>query len=104
MLHEIQLDMARIEVFCQSWNIIELVLFGSVLREDFRPDSDVDVLVTFQHDAQYTFSDLTQMEAEIAEVFCRRVDLGIRESVEEDPNYIRRKIILDSAQVIYAQQ
>jgi len=80
----------------------EFSLFGSVLREDFRADSDVDVLVSFAPDTHWTLFDLVHMEDELQEIFGRRVDLVIRESVERSENPIRRRSILSTAQRIYA--
>lgn len=87
--------------FCRRWKIVKLELFGSVLREDFRPDSDIDVLVTFAPDAEWTLLDLVEMRDEFAELVGREVDLVERHAVERSQNYIRRKSILNSAQVIY---
>ncbi|MBI5668290.1 MAG: nucleotidyltransferase family protein [Chloroflexi bacterium] len=94
----------QIKAFCQRWGISELALFGSVLRDDFSPDSDVDVLVTFKPGREPRFADLLKMEAELEMIFGRKVDLGEREVIEKDPNYVRRKAILKSAQVIYAER
>jgi uncharacterized protein len=97
----ITIDENQLEAFCRKWQIVQLALFGSVLRDDFRADSDIDLLATFADGYRYTLRDLMSMEAELRELFGREVDLGDRQSVERDPNYIRRKIILDSLQVIY---
>ena len=88
--------------FCQRWGIAEFALFGSMLRDDFGPESDVDVLVTFQPGTRNTLQRLVAMEDELAELFQRQVDLIDREAVAASPNYIRRKEILRTAQVIYA--
>ena len=103
MISNVAISPREIEAFCQRWNVSELALFGSVLRADFRSDSDVDVLVTFKPDAKVRFADLMQMEQELGAIFGRKVDLGTRKSVEQDPNYLRRREILNSAQVIYAE-
>ena len=103
MIAHVPVSQAEIAAFCQRWNVSELALFGSVLRADFRSDSDVDVLVTFKPDAKVRFADLMQMEQELGAIFGRKVDLGTRKSVEQDPNYLRRREILNSAQVIYAE-
>ncbi|MHB8630213.1 MAG: nucleotidyltransferase family protein [Aggregatilineales bacterium] len=92
----------QIAAFCQRWHIAELALFGSVLRNDFRPDSDVDVLATFEPGGGHTLSELTDLYAEIEALFGRPVDLIDRPSLERSPNYIRRKAILNSARVVYA--
>jgi predicted nucleotidyltransferase len=80
-----------------------LALFGSVLRTDFHPDSDLDVLVQFHPEAHPTFSSLEQMEAELKSIFHRDVDLVTRQGIESSRNYLRRNQILASAQVIYAE-
>lgn len=92
----------KIDAFCKHWQIIELALFGSVLRDDFGPDSDVDVLVEFDEEARHTLFDMVHMEEELQEIFGRQVDLLTRRGVENSRNYIRRKAILNSARVIYA--
>lgn len=102
MAVHIDLPQDEIAAFCERWKVSELALFGSVLRDDFGPDSDVDVLVNFTPGTQPTLADLLAMEKELQRILGRKVDLGERQSVEEDPNYIRRQRILDSAQVIYA--
>jgi predicted nucleotidyltransferase len=93
---------ARLADFCRRWHVVELSLFGSVLRDDFRPDSDVDALVTFTPEARHNLFDLMRMEKELAELFGRKVDLVDRRVLEQSPNYIRRRAILDSAEVVYA--
>jgi len=87
--------------FCRRWQIIRLALFGSVLREDFRPDSDIDMLATFAPESLHTLLDLVQMESDLSHIFGRRVDLGEREAVESDTNLMRRQSILSSQQVIF---
>ena len=88
--------------YCRKWKIVELAVFGSVLRSDFGPDSDVDVLVRFDPTARHGLSGWMEMERELVEILGRDVDLISRRSVEESRNYIRRKAILESAQVVYA--
>ncbi len=92
----------QIAAFCQKWQIVEFELFGSVLRDDFRPDSDVDVLVTFAPGSGGTLYDLVHMEHELKELFGRDVDLVQRPVIEKSENYIRRKNILSSTKRIYA--
>ena len=91
----------EIAAFCRRWQITELALFGSVLRDDFGPDSDVDVMVGFGEGAKHTLFDLDDMELELKEIFGRKVDLVSRRGVEASRNYLRRNSILKSAQVIY---
>ncbi len=97
----IQIPADRIAEFCRAWRITELALFGSVLRDDFGPDSDLDVLVTFAPDARWTLHDLTRMQDAAGSLFGRRVDLTERCAVEESENYIRRRHILASAEPVY---
>ncbi|UIE36832.1 nucleotidyltransferase family protein [Leptodesmis sichuanensis] len=99
---QLNLPMEQIAEFCQKWQVTELALFGSVLRDDFRPDSDIDVMVKFHPDAHPKFSTLDQMETELKTIFHRDVDLITRQGIESSRNYLRRHAILSSAQVIYA--
>ena len=91
----------KLAEFCKRWNISEFALFGSVLRPDFRPDSDVDVLVSFAPQAHITLFDMARMQAELKTIFKRDVDLISKRGLENSRNYLRRKRILDSAQVIH---
>jgi uncharacterized protein len=102
MLKDIELPIHEIEAFCHKWQVDEFALFGSVLRDDFRPDSDIDVMVEFNSHAHPTFGGLDQMEHELRFIFNREVDLITRKGIESSRNYIRRENILSSAQVIYA--
>lgn len=104
MVREARIPIPRqpLEDFCRRWKITELALFGSVLREDFRPDSDVDVLLSFADDARWGLFDLGRMEEELRTIFGRPVDLITRRSVEESRNYIRRRDILDGLEVLIA--
>ena len=88
--------------FCGRWKVTELALFGSVLRGDFGPDSDVDVLVSFALDAHWSLFDLVTMQDELRAIFGREVDLLQRVAIERSENYIRRKSILSNLEVIYA--
>lgn len=98
---KINLPLDKIEVFCRKWKIKELSLFGSVLREDFRPDSDVDFLVTFEEGARWSFFDMVDMQDELKEILGREVDLVERRAVERSENYIRRRHILQSLEPLY---
>jgi len=97
----IPIDREKLADFCRRWKITEFALFGSVLREDFRPDSDVDVLVTFAPDAEWSLFDDVDMEEELSVIFGRKVDLVSRRAVERSDNWIRRKAILSTAEPIY---
>jgi predicted nucleotidyltransferase len=79
-----------------------LALFGSVLREDFQRDSDIDLLVSFSPRAKISLFDLIRMQNELKEIFGREVDLVERRAIEKSENYIRRKHILSNTKVIYA--
>jgi len=91
----------EIAEFCKKWNIQEFSFFGSVLRGNFRFDSDIDVLVSFEDDAKHTLFDLVQMQDEHKEIFGREVDLLTRRAVEQIRNYIRRRAILSSLEAVY---
>lgn len=100
---KIPIDYEKVAEFCQRWNITELALFGSVLRDDFQPESsDIDVLVSFAQDAHWTLFDLVDMEEDIQAIFQRKVDLVSRRGIERSQNHLRRQAILTSAKVIYA--
>jgi len=98
---KIEVPEQQIADFCRRWKITELALFGSVLRADFGPESDVDVLVTFAPNPGWAIFDHLHMEEELEAVFGRNVDLVSRQAIEESHNPIRRKVILESAKVIY---
>jgi predicted nucleotidyltransferase len=88
--------------FCRRWKVRELALFGSILRDDFGPDSDVDLLVSFEPSADWSLFDHVKMEQELEALFGREVDLVSRRALERSENWIRRKEILDSAETVYA--
>lgn len=94
----------RLEEFCAELPIEELALFGSVLRDDFRAESDVDVLVRLVPGHGMSLMDFVALEEELEALFERDVDLIERETVEADRNWIRRQEILAQAQVIYGSQ
>ncbi|MBM3329713.1 MAG: nucleotidyltransferase [Calditrichaeota bacterium] len=96
------IDREKVEAFCKKWKIVELSLFGSVIRDDFREDSDVDVLVRFAENSHWSLFDVMHAENELAEIVGRKVDLVEREAVEENPNWIRRRHILGHAERFYA--
>ena len=98
----IDLPSEGLTAFCERWQITELALFGSVLRDDFGPESDVDVLVSFEPRVPHTLLDIVRMQEELSGIFGREVDLIERTAVEQSRNYIRRKAILQSAETIYA--
>ncbi len=73
--HNLEYDDQAVAAFCRRWKVVELSLFGSVLRDDFNHDSDVDVLVTFAPDAPWSYWDWGAMTEELEAIFGRRVDL-----------------------------
>jgi predicted nucleotidyltransferase len=89
----------NIAAFCQRWKITEFSLFGSAIREDFGPDSDIDVLITVEPDPPLMLLDLAQMQIELENLFGRTVDL-----VENDAlrNPSKRQEILRTAQLVYS--
>ncbi len=91
----------RLAAFCRAHRIRRLSVFGSVLREDFRPDSDVDILVSFDEGARHSLFDLVTMQDELEAILGRKVDLVEREAVEQSENYIRRRHILQSEEPVY---
>lgn len=92
---------AELAAFCRANGIRRLSVFGSAVREDFGPESDVDVLIEFEPGRVPGFR-FVSMAAELSELFGRPVDVLTRRSVERSANYIRRREILDSAEDIYA--
>ena len=98
---KIDLPHGRIAEFCQRWKICELALFGSVLREDFSPDSDVDVLVSFTPKAEWGLSRLLDMKEELERLLGRRVDLVERRLVEQSENPFRKQHILNHLEQVY---
>ncbi len=89
----------EIAEFCKRWKIVEFSLFGSILREDFHIDSDVDVLVTFAQDAQVSLFDMVKMQLELKVIFTHDVDLVEKASLY---NPYRRHVILQTAKRVYA--
>lgn len=100
----LDISSADLRAFCARWGVRELALFGSAVRPDFHPHSDVDILVTFDEEATPSLFDLVAMEGELEVLFGREVDLVEREAVEQSDNWIRRERILGSAKPIYTAQ
>jgi len=99
MTRVLAIDHDRIADFCRHWRVTEFALFGSILRDDFRPDSDVDVLLTFEPGAPWTLWDLSRMRTELESIFGRDVDLVEKKALR---NPFRRRSILADQQVVYA--
>ena len=91
-----------IALFCKRWKIREFAVFGSVLRDDFKPESDVDVLVSFHQSAEWGLFDHVQMRNELETLFGRKVDLVTRRALEQTQNQILRESILNSVKVIFS--
>jgi len=96
---KIDVPMDKVAAFCRKWRVTELALFGSVLRDDFGPDSDVDVLATFAPDAPWSLWDWPDMMDELRAIFGREIDLLEKDALR---NPFRRHTILSTRQVIYA--
>lgn len=93
----------QIAEFCQRWQITKMALFGSALRPDFGPESDVDILVSFAEDAEWSLLDHVQMQQELQELFQRNVDLVTERAVERSANWLRRQKILNTSRVLFSQ-
>jgi predicted nucleotidyltransferase len=93
----------KIAAFCEQWAIAELSLFGSILRDDFHNHSDVDLLVAFTSEGNWSLFDHIQMQQELATILQRNVDLVTKRPIERSQNPIRRHEILSTAQVIYTR-
>ncbi len=96
---KIDIPKDRIAQFCRKWQVKQLAIFGSALRDDFRPDSDVDVLVVFQDGTRWTLFDHIQAEEELKQILGREVDLVEKKAIR---NPFRRHHILNNHEVIYA--
>lgn len=94
----IPIPRSQLVEFCRRWKVTEFALFGSVLRDDFQPDSDVDVLVTFDPESRWGLFDLIEMERELEAMFGHKVDLVERGGLR---NPFRRRAILSSMEVVY---
>ena len=97
-----EVDQERLAEFCRKYRVREMAFYGSVLRDDFRPDSDVDVLVVFEPGAQWDLFDRVNMRDELSRLLGRPVDLAERRTVQQSRNYIRRNEVLRTAEVVYA--
>jgi uncharacterized protein len=99
---QVQIPKEALAEFCRRWQVSELAIFGSALRDDFREDSDLDLLISFAPEAEWSLFDHVRMQEELQTLLGRKVDLVSRRAIEHSQNWIRRKSILDNAQVIYA--
>jgi uncharacterized protein len=99
----IPLPMAQIDLFCRRWKIARLEIFGSALRDDFRPDSDVDLLATYAPEARWSLLDRVRMKFELEAMVGRTVDLLNRRALEKAKTHARAAAILAQAEPIYVQ-
>ncbi len=102
MNSRIDIPRDRMAAFCGKWDVAELALFGSALREDFRPESDIDLLVRFSPETEYGLLRLSRMRKELEAIFGRTVDLVAESAVQRSENQIKRRQILATKVVIYA--
>ena len=102
MNSRIDIPRDRIAAFCGKWDVAELALFGSALREDFRPESDIDLLIRFSPGTEYGLLRLSRMRKELEAIFGRTVDLVAENAVQRSENRIKRRQILATKVVIYA--
>ena len=98
----IDLPREQIAEFCQRWGITEFAFFGSVLRDDFGPESDVDVLVRLTPNSGLTLLDVAQMERQLTELLGRNAHLATWNGVEQSGDEILKESILDAAETVYA--
>lgn len=97
----INLPQSQLAEFCERWMIDELAFLGSVLRDDFDSNSDLDVLVKFKPAANWSLLDHSRMELELSQLLGRPIDLFSKRAVEQSRNWIRRQEILNTAEVVY---
>ncbi len=93
----------KIAAFCKRWAVVEFALFGSAVREDFSPQSDVDALVSFAPQSNWGLFEHIQMKQELKELFGREVDLVTRRALEQSRNALLRSEILRSAKLLYSE-
>ena len=91
----------KLAALCRRWKIAELALFGSILRDDFTSDSDIDMLVTYQADASRGLFQKMALKEDLEALVHRNVDIISKKAIQDSRNWIRRNNILNSAEVIY---
>jgi uncharacterized protein len=104
LVANINLPISQIHEFCDRWQIEEFALFGSVLRDDFRPDSDIDCLVKFSDTSDWSLFDRVKMQQELEVIMNKKVDLVSKKAIERSQNWLRKQEILATAQTIYVTQ
>jgi uncharacterized protein len=101
--HGIDLNSEPIRAFCRKWKINELSVFGSIVRDDFRPDSDVDFVVDFEKGADWDLADLADIRIGLSKILNREVDLLTKGALRQTENWLFRKIVLAELETVYAQ-
>lgn len=101
---QLEINHDQLKKLCKQWKISEVFVFGSALRDDFRPDSDVDLLIDFEKDAKWSLLHLVRMKEQFSELFQRPVDLITRRGLEQSRSDIRRRSILSTAEPLYANR
>ncbi|MEI6426848.1 MAG: nucleotidyltransferase domain-containing protein [Pseudanabaena sp. ELA607] len=97
----LNLPIEQIEAFCQYWQIQELYVFGSILRDDFCDDSDIDFLYSLSSTVSWSFSNLLRAEQDLSAIVGRDVDLVSKKSIDRDRNWLRRQNIFNSMRLVY---
>ncbi|MHB0876447.1 MAG: nucleotidyltransferase family protein [Anaerolineae bacterium] len=97
-LHDIKIDEAALAEICRRYEVSELSVFGSVLRDDFRETSDIDVLVEFEPDASIGLIEYVRLQRELSELFGRKVDLVSKQGLKP----LIREHVLAQARMVYA--
>ena len=100
--HGIEMDSEAIRAFCRKWKIKELSVFGSILRDDFRADSDVDFLADYEDDAEWDLFDHMDMEEELEGIIEHKADILDRPTMQNHDNWLLRKAIFSTEEKVYA--
>jgi uncharacterized protein len=100
--HGIELDSPAIRDFCHRWKVTELTAFGSILRDDFGPHSDLDFIIEWEDDAPWDLCDYMDMVEELQQHFGRKVDLLSRFALSQTSNYLLRRSVLSQTEPVYA--
>lgn len=98
---QIEIDKDEIAVFCRCHHIRSFAFFGSVLRDDFGAESDVDVLVEFESGREPGLMEMVAIQSELSEILGHKADIVERRAVEASENYIRRRHVLESLEAVY---
>ena len=102
IITNMKFDKNKIDEFCKKWQVEQLAIFGSALREDFSPDSDVDILIKFLPNFSWGF-EIAVIHEELTKIFGRDVDLVSLRSIENSRNKFKKEEILGNCKIIYDQ-